>query len=491
MLSRLQFPLFKSLLGQVMLVVAFGLLVGQAVSAVLLYQAAEQRREAGLVNAIAFRLVSADESTGRPAYEGLRRFDHLEERRAQRRAHRDAIFAERGSKPSAGGNRRWRRLGLQRADTFLPQPRDSRSSSLEEKVSEVLTEQLYGFEQVQVVRRRAGDDPFITSMAKNRPRMRQPGWQDRTIMVAAVELPDNQGWAIARVAEPPRPTAIARSVVLQTLVIFVVLFGLLYIVLRRITRPVAQLTNRVDAFALNPDKAVPVKPAGPQDIRRLIAAHNAMEARIASMLDEKDVMLGAIGHDLKTPLAALRVRIESVGDDRQRSRMAESIEDINHTLDDILSLARIGRNAQAPERTNITALAQSVVDEFDDLGEPVELTDAPRIVGAIHVTWVKRALRNLISNAVRYGGGAEVSLSDDDGAAVIVIRDNGPGIPDDRLAAMLEPFARGEASRNRSTGGAGLGLTLARAIAEQHGGSLTLSNRTSGGLRAELRLPLS
>jgi len=99
-------------------------------------------------------------------------------------------------------------------------------------------------------------------------------------------------------------------------------------------------------------------------------------------------------------------------------------------------------------------------------------------------------LRNLISNAVRYGQDTKVSLMVDDGEAVIVIQDSGPGIPEERIAAMLEPFSRGETSRNRATGGAGLGLTLARAIADQHGGSLTLSNRPEGGLRAELRMPL-
>jgi len=481
MLSRLPIPFAKSLLGQVMLVVAFGLLVGQAVSAVLLYQAAEQRREAGLVNAIAFRLVAAEQNRGQ------RRIA----RRSERRAQRDAIFAERGANPTAQGDRRWRRFGLQRADAFTPLPTDITNPALEQNVANVLTEQLFDFQQVQVVERRAGDDPFVVALAKERARMRQPAWKDRTVLVAGVELPNDQGWMIARVAEPPRPAAIAQPVILQTLVIFVILFALLYIVLRRITRPVARLTSRVDAFALNPDKAVPIDEAGPQDIRQLIAAHNAMEAHIASMLDEKDVMLGAIGHDLKTPLAALRVRIESVKDDAQRSRMAESIEDITHTLDDILSLARVGRNIEEPERTNLTALAASVVDEFDDLGELVELADAPRIVGTVHATWVKRALRNLISNAVRYGQDTKVSLMDDDGEAVIVIQDSGPGIPEDRIAAMLEPFARGENSRNRATGGAGLGLTLARAIADQHGGSLTLSNRAEGGLRAEFRLPLA
>jgi signal transduction histidine kinase len=200
-------------------------------------------------------------------------------------------------------------------------------------------------------------------------------------------------------------------------------------------------------------------------------------------------MLGAIGHDLKTPLAALRVRIESVEDDAERGRMAAGIEDITRTLDDILSLARVGRATEPPERTELAALAASVVEEFEDMGDPVELAEGPRVVAPVHVTWAKRALRNLVSNAVRYGGDAAVEVLRDGSEAVLRVTDNGPGIPAEHLSDMTEPFTRGEASRNRETGGAGLGLTLARAIAEAHGGRLVLANRPEGGLSAEIRLP--
>ena len=481
--SRVRIPFANSLLGQVMLVVAFGLLVGQAISAVLLYQAAEQRREAALVNAIAFRLVTDNE-----------RQERIERR--GRRAQRDAIYGGRTDNGAAGRNQQIRRFGIERSEAFPSLNGDQLNRSLEQSIAEVLDEQLLSYRRIKVVERRFGVDPFIVSFMKKHPRFRRSGWQDRAIWVAGVELPGEAGWRIVRLPQQSRPKAIAGSVMLQTALIFVILFALLYVVLRRITRPLAQLTRRVDGFARNPDRAMPLDESGPQDIRQLIAAHNTMESRVAAMLDEKDVMLGAIGHDLKTPLAALRVRIESVQDDIQRNRMAEGIEDITRTLDDILSLARVGRTAAEPERVNLTALAESIVDEFDDLGEPVELAavelgETRRIVASVHVTWIKRALRNLISNAVRYGENATVTLTEKGVDAVITIDDNGPGVPEDRIAEMLEPFARGESSRNRATGGAGLGLTLARAIADQHGGTLALSNRPEGGLRAELRLPLA
>ncbi|MEP5937857.1 MAG: ATP-binding protein [Erythrobacter sp.] len=481
-------PFAQSLLGQVMLVVAIGLFLGQAISAILLYQAAEQRRETAVVNAIAFRLVAMEEREERIE----RRMERRDELRGDRTRNRGGnLLGPPRRSGDSDNEREIRRFGLERSDEFQLQTNEQRDAELEESIATVLGEQLFEFEQIIVTKRLAGQDRFVVERAKTRPRLRQPGWQKRQIFVVGVQLPDAQGWRIVRLPEPLRPSAFARPVIIQTLMTFFILFGLLYLVLRRITRPLAHLTTRVDAFALNPDKAVALDPSGPRDIRQLMAAHNAMEARIAAMLDEKDVMLGAIGHDLKTPLAALRVRIESVSDDRQRARMAESIEDITNTLDDILSLARIGRTSTEPERANLTALSEAVVDEFDDLGEPVELVEASRIVARVHVTWVKRALRNLISNAVRYGQNARISLTEEGGDAVIAIEDNGPGIPDDQIAAMLEPFARGEASRNRATGGAGLGLTLARAIAEQHGGMLKLSNLEVGGLRAELRFPLA
>ena len=295
---------------------------------------------------------------------------------------------------------------------------------------------------------------------------------------------------MARLPLPQRDRAIVRTLAMQTVILFLVLVGLLYFVLRRITRPLDTLAERTRRFGGAGMAEEPLAVSGPQDIRRLIEAHNAMQARIGSMLDEKDVMLGAIGHDLKTPLAALRVRIESVDDEAARAKMADSIEDITNTLDEILSLARIGRTSAEPERTELGALAESVVEEFEDMGRPVTLDTEGRVVAPVHLTWLKRGLRNLITNALRYAGTARVTILREDGHAVLRVDDDGPGIPADRIQDMLEPFTRGEASRNRETGGAGLGLTLARAVAEQHGGALVLANRPEGGLRAEFRIPV-
>ena len=475
----------KSLLGQVMATVIFGLFVGQGVAAVLLFQGAQQRQQVNLVNSAAFRLVDARERAERREQGRLAsRGDDGENLDRPRRGERDGKKDRRGERPGYSEFR----VGLETSDRSPLLPGETRLPEIEAGLERVLASQGIVTEEVVALRRDATRDPFITERPRLLARIERRGENDRWLIVAAYRE-DSGAWRVARVAEGRRPRQLFGPILIQTMVIFAVLVTLLYFVMRRITRPIARLTERVTSFSQRPDHTEKLEESGPQDVRELIAAHNLMEARISAMLDEKDVMLGAIGHDLKTPLAALRVRIESVPDDQQRQRMAESIEGITRTLDDILTLARVGRAGSQREKLDLSALASSVVEEFEDLGEPVTLIEAPRLVVSGHTTWLERAMRNLISNAVRYGGAANVDVLREDGVAVIRVDDTGPGIPAERISEMMEPFTRGEASRNRATGGAGLGLTLARAIAEQHGGRLVLANRAGGGLRAEIRLP--
>lgn len=467
----------RSLLGQVMLVMALGLLVGQAISGVLLFRAADQRREAGAVSHIVLRLVAEDE----------------------RRAWREAMQAEGralGRVPERAGRAerrrhlRPRRGGIMRTESSPLAPGEARLPRLEQALREALGAQGIAAGRIEIGQRRAADDPVIAARPRWRARLGPGEWGERMILVAGIERADGAGWDVVRLPRPERPRRALGTIVFQTLVIFAVLFALLFIALRRITRPLARLTERVSDFSRRPDAAVSLPESGPEDLRRLIAAHNAMEARIAAMLDEKDVMLGAIGHDLKTPLAALRVRIENVADEEQRRRMAASIEEINRTLDDILELARIGRPGEAIERTELGALVASLAQEYEDMGKPVALGEVERIALPLRPGLLRRAIRNLVDNALRYGRSARIEVLRAEGEAVIRIEDEGPGIAPEAITAMIEPFKRGEASRNRATGGAGLGLTLARAIAEQHGGRLALSNRAEGGLCAEIRLPV-
>ncbi len=455
----------RSLKGQMLLAVALALLLAQAVSAVLIYRAQTGQREAALLHTAAFRLL---------------------------RAARDDSALPDAPEISRGGRRSF---WLERSATSPVKAGDQRNSHAETELREILVDQDVVAGEVVVLRRRVEAD----AAAKRRLAARalrphtHKGPDPEWVMLAAVQLAEGK-WLVARVLIPPGERMIVATLIAQTLLIYAVLVGAIAFIVRRITRPLASLTGRTARFAETRDAAAQIAPEGPDDVRDLILAHNAMERRIATLLDEKDVMLGAIGHDLKTPLAALRVRIESVEDAAERSRMAATIDDIARALDDILSLARAGRVREPREVTDLSALIAALVEEYEDMGQRVVLTDAPRLTLAVRATWLRSAVRNLIDNALRYGGAARVSLMQQGEQTVIAVADDGPGIPEHDLARMLEPFTRGEPSRNSSTGGAGLGLALAKAIAEQHGGRLVIANRAAAdgsiaGLIAELRLP--
>jgi signal transduction histidine kinase len=467
----------RSLIGQTMLAVAAALIVAQAISAVLLYRAAEQRRETALLNTAAFQLVAGPSSPRR------------EEDRQARRAIRQLAQAERSPRGERGMRRLPRRLRYTSEETAPLLTAEPRDAPTEAAIAAILSAQGVDIAELVVARRSARADPLIAAAAQRQLRLRDTLAGNSQLLVVGLRREGAAQWDVARVLDPPRQGRILGTLLLQTAILIAVLMVLLWFVLRRITRPLGALADSTRRFSGTGAPEPPLALSGPDDIRRLIAAHNAMQARIGSMLDEKDVMLGAIGHDLKTPLAALRVRIEGVENPSARATMAATIEDITRTLDEILQLARIGRSEVTSERTDLGALAASVVEEFEDMGEPVTMEQQLRIPAPIRITWVKRGLRNLVTNALRYGGSAQITVLREGDRAVLRVEDNGPGIADDRLAEMFEPFTRGEASRNRDTGGAGLGLALARAVAEQHGGTLVLANRPGGGLRAEFRLP--
>ena len=458
----------SSLNGQVMLAMGLALLLAQSLSAILVFRAQSERRESALIHNAAIRLTI-----------GLRV-----------KADAAIVAYLRQRRVSEGGGFR-----LTMGEHRPSEPGDKPDQRAAEDLRRILADQTVPTDEVLVLHRTVGEDRDGLARAELRPGIARRLPDDQEVLVAAIRPTGQRDWVTARVVVPQNQRGLILTVLGQTLFTYLILVGVIALILRRITRPLAALTGRLERFADTRNLDGQLTPQGPGDVRRLIVAHNAMEGRIAALLDEKDVMLGAIGHDLKTPLAALRVRIESVEDDTERAKMAATIEDIVRSLDDILSLARVGRSSEPKELTEMSALVASIVEDYEDMGENVLLGDTQRIVMQLRAVWLRRAVRNLIGNALRYGKQARVSLVRERGEAVIRIDDDGPGIAPDQIANMLEPFKRGEPSRNSETGGAGLGLTLARAIAEQHGGSLALTNRHGAGgkvagLTAILRLPL-
>ncbi len=316
----------------------------------------------------------------------------------------------------------------------------------------------------------------------------------REAMLLTAQTSDGR-WISGVTSVRPRERRSLWALFFQTVMLYFAVLIPLLLIARRIAKPLAGLKESVQLIGGN-EEFVPMQPAGPDDVRNLMTAFNAMQVRVSSLLFEKDVMLGAIGHDLKTPLASLRVRIESVDDDTEREKMAATVEEMVQMLDDILTLARNGKSGEDAVRTDIGALVDSVVQDFSGILPSTEfIPPSERIVATVRPILLRRAIRNLIDNAIKHGGGVLVSITSDASRLQILVDDNGPGIAPDQLEALFEPFARAEASRGRATGGSGLGLTIARAIARNHNGDIVLRNRDLGedgstGLCAIIDLPL-
>jgi len=295
-------------------------------------------------------------------------------------------------------------------------------------------------------------------------------------------------WVNARMITPRPNPWLAIQAAGSTLLIYVLILAAMIWIARRLARPLRDLTAAAESFE-GRGEAPQVEPRGPADVRGAILAFNAMSARVSAMFDEKDRMLGAIGHDLRTPLASLRIRAESVEPEAERAKMIATIEEMTAMLDDTLALARSGRAAETLRPVDVSALADTVVEEFRALGHDVRFEEGSRRTAAVQPNLLRRAVRNLVDNAVKYAGAAEVAVRAADGGIAVEIADRGPGIPEAALGKVQEPFVRLEGSRNRETGGSGLGLALARAAAQAHGGSLVLENREGGGLLARILLP--
>lgn len=272
-----------------------------------------------------------------------------------------------------------------------------------------------------------------------------------------------------------------------SVLIFVALLAAVAWLSARVTRPLQRLTEAADKFS-GAEPLQPLEPEGPPDMRRAIEAFNGLSRRISDLLEEKDQMLGALGHDLRTPLASMKIRAASMRPVDQRTALFATVDGMDRMIEDILTLARTGRSAEPPAQVDVRALASGIVGEFQALGAGVDLEPGEPIFWTLRPDLLTRALRNLIDNAVRYAGGARLTVVVEGRALLIRVEDDGPGIPADQLEHVLRPFARLDQSRNRGTGGAGLGLAIATSIARLHGGTVALENRAGGGLSATLRL---
>lgn len=315
-------------------------------------------------------------------------------------------------------------------------------------------------------------------------------WRGHRVVLSA-PLSDGR-WLTVETGFADRPFRWWGPVQVSTLIMALAIVLILWFVVRRALRPVTQMADAADRLGRG-EAVAALDETGPDDIRRTVRAFNAMSARIERFVRDRTQLLAAISHDLRTPITALRLRIEFIEDAETRARMEATLDDLQAMVEALLAYARAEAEQEPTESVDVVSLTRTAVGEVDDaegraagtttVGGPDTLALRCRPVA------LKRAIRNLVQNAIRYGGGAAVTVEQSGDDVIIRIDDDGPGIPPERLDDMLQPFVRLDDSRSRDTGGVGLGLSIARGIARAHGGDVRLSNRAAGGLRAEIVLP--
>lgn len=440
----------KSLVGQLVFAVAAALFVAQAINFTLLARGQRQQALANGGGIAVARIIDALERDRR----GVADPDDV--------------------RPRGDLAKRMQRARID--DTpFIPPPRARRDKHLAEYVTAHLAEA--GVDTPRV-------DAWTIPQTPHKAKLHGPA---RNAIVSA-RIGDR--FVTVRSWVPAEGKRLQGFLIWQTLTLYVLLLVPILLIAWRAARPLRALTQAVrrDPMGDGP----PLIEEGPSDVRDVIGAFNASRSRIGAMLADKDRMLGAVGHDLRTPLASLRVRVEAVGDDVLRDKMVATIDEMTAMLTDILALARSGAGKEAPESYDPATLLAQMGEDYRMMGKavvgPEALPPLPALSG--RPLLVRRALRNLIDNALAYAGGATLTADVVAGELRLIVRDAGPGIEPARIAELVEPFARGEASRNRATGGAGLGLAIATALAEGEGGRLVIANRgDTAGLDAVIALP--
>jgi len=307
-----------------------------------------------------------------------------------------------------------------------------------------------------------------------------------TALDVSVVMPDGDA-VMFRVAAPMPDPPLPWQLFIQLGVLTLVLGVVLFLVTRGITRPLSKLALAADAVGQSV-RHPPLVEEGVREIRDATRAFNTMQDRLLRYLDSRTNVLAAMSHDLRTPLTRMRLRVEAVSEERLRTRFAADLDEMEALVHGALALFKGLEDDERFEQVDINGLLDALVAEYAELGSPVGLEGKALESLQAKPRALKRCLRNLVDNALKFGQRATISVADGD-ALVIRVADEGPGIPEDMLERVFEPFYRLETSRNRDTGGTGLGLSIARDVVQMHGGSITLRNRPEGGLIAELRLP--
>ncbi len=306
--------------------------------------------------------------------------------------------------------------------------------------------------------------------------------------IAALRLPDGR-WAVVQPRAEGFPNAWQRRVILWFAIAFALVAPIGWLFARHIVRPLARFTAAAEQLGRDPSAAL-VALEGPAEIGRAARAFNVMQNRLRSFVDDRTAMVGAISHDLRTPLTRLRFRIEEVEDDALRDGMNEEVFEMEAMISSVLSFIRDASTPNIRERLDLGMLMEDVAQDAALIGSDVRVEQTASAPVEVDVLGMRRLLANLVENAVKYGQRARIRLAVHDDAAIAEIIDDGPGVPEDELERAFEPFYRASNAAHSGKTGTGLGLAVCRSIARAHGGDVRL-HRSPEGFSAELRLPLA
>ncbi|MBN2689540.1 MAG: ATP-binding protein [Gammaproteobacteria bacterium] len=304
-------------------------------------------------------------------------------------------------------------------------------------------------------------------------------------------LLDNGEWLNVKATLHPQIVTIRWILLAFEIINFLVILTYLLII-QHFRRPLLRLKTVAEKISIDSEPTMlPV--AGPQIVQDLIISINKMQQRISNLLDQRKLTLAAMSHDLRTPITRLKLKADLIEDENKRSKFINDLNEIEEMINDTIMLTK--QNYLAGQRMSmldIVSLVKSICDDATDMEKPVNFSSSEqhqRIIG--NPVTLKRAITNIINNSIKYGKTAHVNIRNKEQNVIITIEDEGPGLPEQELEKIFDPFYRLEPSRSKMTGGTGLGLAIAKSIVSNHNGTIEVANRDHGGLKIDIILPLS